>query len=78
MGYRLDEGIQMGPLLSRDYMLNVMNYIEKGEQKGANLLWDWRKVVIENFPDGALVDPKILDEVTPDMTISRGPIGINC
>ncbi len=74
IGYGLDAETEMGPMVSREQMENVVRYIDKGIAEGARLLLDGRNYKVEGYPDGAFVGPTIFDEVTPDMTIAREEI----
>jgi malonate-semialdehyde dehydrogenase (acetylating)/methylmalonate-semialdehyde dehydrogenase len=74
VGYGLEQGVQMGPLVSKAHMENVLGFIEKGVEEGAKLLLDGRNIKVEGYPNGAFVGPTIFSEVTPDMTIAREEI----
>ena len=74
LGYGLDEGTQMGALVSKDHMKSVLGFIEKGIEEGAGLLLDGRNVHVDGYPHGAFVGPTIFDEVKPDMTIAQEEI----
>ena len=78
VGYGLDEGVDVGPLATKEKMENVVRWIEKGVQGGANLILDGRNVRVEEYPDGFFVGPTVFDDVTPDMEIAQveifGPV----
>lgn len=74
IGYGLMEGIQVGTLVSKEHVQNVVGYIEKGIQEGAKLLLDGRNVKVDGYENGAFVGPTIFDEVTPEMTIGKEEI----
>lgn len=74
MGYGLDEGVQLGPLVSREHMESVIGFINKGVEEGAKLLLDGRNMKVKNYPNGAFVGPTIFDEVKPDMVIANEEI----
>ncbi|MBL7213421.1 MAG: CoA-acylating methylmalonate-semialdehyde dehydrogenase [Desulfobacteraceae bacterium] len=74
LGYGLDEGTQMGALVSKEHMQSVLGFIEKGIEEGAKLLLDGRNVHVDGYPHGAFVGPTIFDEVKPDMTIAQEEI----
>ena len=73
VGYGLEEGIQMGPLASKQGMEKVLNYIKIGVDEGAELLLDGRDIEVEGYP-GYFVGPTIFDKVTKDMTIAKEEI----
>jgi malonate-semialdehyde dehydrogenase (acetylating)/methylmalonate-semialdehyde dehydrogenase len=74
VGNGLEEGIQMGPLASKQGMERVLQYIEKGLQEGAELLLDGRGIEVPGYPRGYFIGPTIFDKVTRDMTIAEEEI----
>jgi malonate-semialdehyde dehydrogenase (acetylating)/methylmalonate-semialdehyde dehydrogenase len=74
VGYGLDEGVQVGPLVSREHMESVIGFINKGVEEGAKLLLDGRNMKVKDYPNGAFVGPTIFDEVKPDMVIANEEI----
>ncbi len=74
VGSGLEEGIQMGPLASKRGMENVLSYIQKGVDEGAELLLDGRNIKVEGYPNGYFVGPTIFDKVKPEMTIAQEEI----
>lgn len=75
VGNGLEEGIQMGPLQSKDKKERVIGFIEKGIAEGARLLLDGREVRIEgDYPDTCFLNPTVFDGVTTEMTIGKEEI----
>ena len=74
VGYGLDEGVTMGPVISRKQREKVMSYIEQGVKEGATMTLDGRKTTVEKYPSGAFVGPTIFEDVDPSMTIAREEI----
>ena len=75
VGYGLDESIQMGPLRDESKKERVVEYIEKGIADGAKLRLDGRKVkIVGDFPHTCFLNPSALEQVTPDMIISKEEI----
>lgn len=74
VGNGLEEGVQMGPLVSQKHKDKVLGYIEKGIGEGAKLLLDGRNVRVEGCPNGFFVGPTVFDGVTPSMAIAREEI----
>jgi len=75
VGNGLDEGIQMGPLQSKDKKERVVGYIEKGLAEGAKLALDGRKIRLEgNLPDTCFLNPSVFVDVGQQMTIAREEI----
>ena len=74
VGYGLEEGVQVGPLVSRKHMETVLGFIDKGVEEGAKLLLDGRDIKVEGYPNGAFIGLTIFDEVRPDMVIAKEEI----
>lgn len=74
VGNGLEEGVQMGPLISRRHRERVLAYIQKGIDEGAKLILDGRDIRVEGYPDGYFLGPTIFDQVTPEMTIANEEI----
>ena len=74
VGYGLDEGVDMGPVISEEAKRRIEGYIEKGVEEGAKLLLDGRNVKVDKYPNGYYLGPTILDHVRPDMVVAREEI----
>ena len=74
VGYGMDDGVEMGPVVSARHKERVLSYIEKGVQEGATLLIDGRNIEVEGHPNGQFVGPTIFDDVDPSMTIIKEEI----
>ena len=74
MGYGLDDGVVLGPVVSQKHKEKVVDYIGKGVKDGAGLLLDGRTTTVSEYPKGSFVGPTIFDGVTPEMTIGREEI----
>ncbi|MBT4483894.1 MAG: aldehyde dehydrogenase family protein, partial [Candidatus Latescibacteria bacterium] len=68
VGNGLDEKTQMGPVISAEHKQQVLGYIEKGIEEGANLILDGRDVNVEGCENGFYIGPTIFDNVTAEMT----------
>jgi malonate-semialdehyde dehydrogenase (acetylating)/methylmalonate-semialdehyde dehydrogenase len=74
IGNGMDEGVDLGPVVTHKAKARIVDYIEKGVEEGARLLLDGRGVQVDDYPDGAFLGPTIFDDVTPDMVIAREEI----
>lgn len=63
VGYGLDEGVQMGPVISHQSRKFIEGLIAKGMGEGANLLVDGRNPTIPSYANGSFVRPSILQDV---------------
>jgi malonate-semialdehyde dehydrogenase (acetylating)/methylmalonate-semialdehyde dehydrogenase len=71
VGDGLEQGTDMGPLVTSDHYQRVAGYVEKGIAEGAETLCDGRR---NGNQAGYFLGPTIFDRVTPEMTIAREEI----
>lgn len=74
VGYGLEEGVQMGPVISSDSKHRIETLIAQGETEGAKILVDGRNKKVSGYEDGYFVYPTILDGVPPQSDIARTEI----
>lgn len=74
VGFGLDEGVQMGPVITRESQQRIQGLIGKGAQEGANVLVDGRDQTVNGYEDGYWVFPTVLDGVNPEGEIARTEI----
>jgi malonate-semialdehyde dehydrogenase (acetylating)/methylmalonate-semialdehyde dehydrogenase len=74
VGYGLDEGVEMGPVISAESKRRIEGLVEKGRQEGAALLVDGRGRSVAGHEDGFFVFPTILDGVPPRAEIASTEI----
>ncbi len=63
VGNGLEEGVQMGPVISPQSKSRVESLIAAGEKQGAKVLLDGRNSKIPKYESGNFVKPTILDNV---------------
>ena len=68
------EGVDMGPLVTRDHRDRVRGYIDTGASEGATLVVDGRGVVVSGHEAGFFLGPTLFDRVAPTMSIYRDEI----
>jgi malonate-semialdehyde dehydrogenase (acetylating)/methylmalonate-semialdehyde dehydrogenase len=71
VGAGMDEGAEMGPLITEQHRDKVAGYIDVGIDEGAKLLADGRDLVED---EGFYVGPTLFDGVTSDMSIYKDEI----
>ncbi len=74
VGYGLDEGTEMGPVISKESRERIEGLIGKGNEEGAEVLVDGRNKTVTGYEDGYFVHPTILDHVNPTSEIARTEI----
>ncbi|HSG80219.1 MAG TPA: CoA-acylating methylmalonate-semialdehyde dehydrogenase [Acidimicrobiia bacterium] len=63
----MEDGAEMGPLVTKAHQQRVLGYIDSGVDAGATLVTDGRILASES--EGFFVGPTLFDHVTPDMDI---------
>jgi malonate-semialdehyde dehydrogenase (acetylating)/methylmalonate-semialdehyde dehydrogenase len=74
VGYGLDNGVQMGPVITPQSRERVEMLIGKGSSEGASLLVDGRKPSIKGYESGNFVRPTVLADVPPGSEVARTEI----
>ena len=74
VGYGMEEGVTMGPVVSSRHKARVMSYIESGVSEGATLTLDGRETKVDKYPSGAFIGPTIFEDVEPTMKIGHEEI----
>ena len=74
VGNGLEEGNDMGPLVTQEHYQKVRGYVDTGVEEGADLVVDGRDIEVEGYPDGFYLGACLFDKVKPDMTIQREEI----
>src|SRR5438445_10009103 len=70
VGNGLDEGVQMGPVITRQSKERVQNLIGVGEKQGAKVLLDGRNARIPKHEAGNFVKPTVLDGVSTNSDLA--------
>lgn len=78
VGYGLDTGVEMGPVISPESKKRVEGLIAQGVSEGAKVLIDGRNAKIPNYEAGNFIRPTILQDVDPRSPLARteffGPV----
>jgi malonate-semialdehyde dehydrogenase (acetylating)/methylmalonate-semialdehyde dehydrogenase len=74
VGYGMDEGVEMGPVITPESKMRIEGLIAKGAEEGANVLVDGRSQQVGGYEDGYFVFPTILDGVNPAGEIAKTEI----
>ncbi len=69
MGPAWDPATDLGPLVTDELRLSVLDWIEKGMAEGAELVLDGRDAVVPGYEGGFFVGPTVFDHVEPDMRV---------
>ena len=74
VGNGLEDGVDMGPVISASHRDRVVGYIHSGVEEGASLVMDGRDAQVPGYPGGNWIGPTIFEDVHPDMAIGRDEI----
>jgi len=74
VGYGLEEGVQMGPVITPQSKTRIESLIGEGEKAGAKVLVDGRNSRIPSYESGNFVKPTILDAVPANSELAHTEI----
>jgi len=74
IGSGLDDGDEMGALVTRAHRDKVAGYIAEGVAQGAELVVDGRGLKLQGLDEGFYLGGTLLDRVTPDMSVYKEEI----
>jgi len=74
VGYGLDEGVQMGPVITPQSKERVEGLIETGIREGGKVVVDGRHARIPRYESGNFIRPTVLEDVPPAGTVARTEI----
>jgi len=74
VGYGLEEGVSMGPVITPESKARIERLIAKGAREGATVLLDGRGAKIPNYERGNFIKPTLLDNVPPGSELSTTEI----
>ncbi|MCQ3936845.1 MAG: methylmalonate-semialdehyde dehydrogenase (CoA acylating) [Chloroflexi bacterium] len=74
VGYGMESGVQMGPVINQASRQRIEQLIGLGAQEGAGIPVDGRGTRIKGYEGGFFVRPTILSEVQPGSEIARTEI----
>jgi malonate-semialdehyde dehydrogenase (acetylating)/methylmalonate-semialdehyde dehydrogenase len=70
VGNGLDEGVQMGPVITQESKSRVKSFIEQGANEGAKVLLDGRTTTPKDGEKGNFVSPTVLDALPPNSELT--------
>jgi malonate-semialdehyde dehydrogenase (acetylating)/methylmalonate-semialdehyde dehydrogenase len=74
VGNGLDQGVEMGPVITTESKTRIEDLIQKGADEGATVLVDGRQPDISGYEKGHFIRPTILQNVDPAGEIARTEI----
>lgn len=73
VGNGFEEGVDLGPLATKQQLETVLNYIDIGKSEATHLVGGER-LTGAGYGEGYFVSPAVFTDVTPDMRIAREEI----
>jgi malonate-semialdehyde dehydrogenase (acetylating) / methylmalonate-semialdehyde dehydrogenase len=64
-----EDGIEMGPVITREHLQRVRDYVRVGVAERAKLVVDGRNHMVPGYESGVYMGACLFDEVTPDMRL---------
>ena len=69
VGYGMDEGVEMGPVISAKAKSRITGLIDDAEKRGADVVLDGRSLVVPGHENGHFLGPTIIDAVPLDAPV---------
>lgn len=66
VGYGMDEGVEMGAVITADAKSRISGIIDDAESRGASVMLDGRQLVVEGYEEGHFLAPTVLANVPVD------------
>jgi malonate-semialdehyde dehydrogenase (acetylating)/methylmalonate-semialdehyde dehydrogenase len=73
-GYGLDEGVQMGPVISRDSAARIEDLIDQAVRDGARAIIDGRRPTITGYPHGHFIKPTVIERLPRSSAVAQTEI----
>ena len=74
IGNGFEEGVKMGPVISKQHMEKVLKYIEIGKEEGATVALGGYRMTEPEYEKGYFIAPTIFTDTTPEMRIVQEEI----
>lgn len=74
VGMGLDEGVNMGPVITADAKKRIIGLIDDAEAQGAKVVLDGRELVVDGYEDGYFIGPTIVTDVPLESDLYRTEI----
>lgn len=78
VGYGLDDGVEMGPVITPQSLSRIQGLVQQGLDEGAKLVIDGREAKVSGYERGNFLRPTILQEVPPEGILAQtevfGPV----
>jgi len=74
VGYGIEPGVQVGPLINGDQLERVERYVEIGKQEGAGIVLGGNRLTGGEYDRGYFFAPTVFTGVTKDMRIAQEEI----
>ncbi len=74
VGFGMDEGVQMGPIITPQSQQRIEGLIDAGIQEGALALVDGRGAVIPGYEKGNFIRPTVLYDLPPEGKLAQTEI----
>ncbi|WP_257352336.1 aldehyde dehydrogenase family protein [Pseudalkalibacillus decolorationis] len=80
VGPGMQEGVEVGAIVSQDQLESILEYIEIGKKEGATLALGGNRLTENGLENGYFIEPTIFTNVTPKMRIVQeeifGPVAV--
>jgi malonate-semialdehyde dehydrogenase (acetylating)/methylmalonate-semialdehyde dehydrogenase len=74
VGYGMDEGVQMGPIINKKAKDRITGLIDDAESRGVDVVLDGRGLEVPGYEEGHFLGPTVLDNVPLDAPVYQNEV----
>ena len=74
VGYGMDEGVQMGPVITAAAKERIIGLVDGAEAAGATVMLDGRNLVVEGYEGGHFIGPTIVNHVPVETDLYKNEV----
>lgn len=74
VGSGLDEGVQVGPVISPESKTRIHSTIDRARADGANVITGGQDIVVKGYEQGNFIQPVVIDNIDPQSEIATTEI----
>ena len=74
LGSGLEDGVQVGPVITPESKAHIQSFIDNAESEGAKVIAGGKSVTVKGYEKGNFVAPTVIENVKPDGHIATSEI----
>ena len=78
VGYGLNEGVEMGPVITPQSRERILGLVDRGTKEGARVAIGGHAITVSGYEKGNFVEPTVIQDIAPSSELARtevfGPV----